>query len=65
MLAFIIHTAHPVMNDPAKNKATYEDILALPENLVGEILYGQLHTHPLPSPRHARAYSPLGGNQCP
>ncbi len=50
------------MNDPAKRDAAYEDILALPANLVGEILHGQLHTHPRPAPKHARACSSLGGN---
>ena len=50
------------MNEPAKRNATYEDLLALPENLVGEILFGQLHTHPRPAPKHAQAYSALGGN---
>ncbi len=50
------------MTEPAKRKATYEDILALPETQVGEILYGQLLTHPRPAPRHARAYSALTGN---
>ena len=48
------------MTQPAKRNATYEDILALPENQVGEILYGQLHTHPRPAPKHALAYSALG-----
>ena len=41
--------------------ATYQDIIDLPENMVGEIIHGQLHTHPRPAPRHARAYSALGG----
>lgn len=50
------------MNEPAKRNAIYQDIVALPENLVGEILYGQLHAHPRPAPKHARAYSSLGGN---
>lgn len=50
------------MNEPARRLATYDDILALPENLVGEILSGELYTHPRPTPRHARAYSSLGGN---
>ena len=48
------------MSEPAASDATYDDILALPENLVGEILGGRLHTHPRPAPRHARAYSALG-----
>ena len=50
------------MNDPAKRNASYEDILALPENQVGEILNGQLYTHPRPAPKHAQAYSALGYN---
>ena len=50
------------MSDPAPRKARYEDLLALPDNLVGEILAGELHTHPRPAPRHARAYSALTGN---
>lgn len=48
------------MNEPARRNATYEDLLALPEYLVGEIIHGQLHTHPRPAPRHAQAYSALG-----
>jgi len=41
--------------------ATYDDIVALPEHLVGEILDGDLFTFPRPSPRHALATSGLGG----
>lgn len=40
--------------------ATYADIEALPPNVVGEILFGVLHTHPRPAPRHSRAASALG-----
>ena len=40
--------------------ATYADLEALPANLVGQILYGVLHAHPRPSPRHLRASSELG-----
>jgi len=39
--------------------ATYDDLLALPENVVGEIIHGSLHTHPRPRPRHARSASSL------
>lgn len=49
------------MADPAARKASYEDILTLPEHLVGEILNGGLITHPRPAPKHARAASSLGG----
>lgn len=49
------------MSEPAIQQANYDDLLDLPETLVGEIIYGQLYTHPRPAPRHARAYSALGG----
>lgn len=45
---------------PKDKPATYADIEALPENMVGQILFGVLHTHPRPAPRHARAASTLG-----
>jgi hypothetical protein len=48
------------MANPAIKPATYQDILALPPNLVGEIVYGRLITHLRPAPRHARASSNLG-----
>ena len=35
--------------------AIYADIEALPPNMVGQIIYGVLHAHPRPAPRHARA----------
>lgn len=48
------------MIQPAIRQATYEDLLLAPENLVAEILDGELHTHPRPSPRHALSASALG-----
>jgi Uma2 family endonuclease len=45
---------------PRRKPATYEDILALPEHLVGEILGGDLFALPRPSPRHSLAASGLG-----
>jgi Uma2 family endonuclease len=44
----------------APRLATYDDLLALPGHVVGEIIRGVLHSHPRPAPRHARAYSRLG-----
>jgi Uma2 family endonuclease len=41
--------------------ATYEDILRLPENVVGEIVDGDLVVSPRPAPRHALASSAIGG----
>ena len=35
--------------------AVYADIDALPSNMVGEIIFGVLHSHPRPAPRHAVA----------
>jgi Uma2 family endonuclease len=39
--------------------ATYDDIVALPEGIVGEIIDGELVTHPRPAPPHARSSSNL------
>lgn len=49
------------MGVEAKKFATYEDILKLPDNLIGEIIAGELIISPRPGPRHARASSSLGG----
>ena len=46
---------------PESARATYADIVALPENVVGEILNGTLVTHPRPAAPHAVAASALGG----
>jgi Uma2 family endonuclease len=40
--------------------ATYADIEALPPNVVGEILFGSLVTHPRPAGRHTAAASAMG-----
>jgi Uma2 family endonuclease len=40
--------------------ASYDDLLALPENVVGEIVDGELIVSPRPTPRHAVAASVLG-----
>jgi len=48
------------MADPAKPRATYDDLLAVPDHLVAEIIGGILHTHPRPASLHARAASRLG-----
>jgi Uma2 family endonuclease len=41
-------------------RATYDDVLAAPENKVAEILDGELFLSPRPAPRHAVASSRLG-----
>lgn len=53
------------MADPARRDATYEDLRALPENVVGEILDGELHVQPRPASPHALAASVLGGELGP
>ncbi len=40
--------------------ATYDDILRLPEHVVGETIGDRLLTHPLSAPRHSRTASALG-----
>ena len=47
------------MLKPKSKNATYADIEALPPNLVGEIIFGALHTHPRPAPRHGVAAGEL------
>ena len=48
------------MRSTAPRPATYADIEALPANMVGQILFGVLHAHPRPAPRHSRVTSMLG-----
>jgi Uma2 family endonuclease len=46
---------------PTKRRATYEDLLKVPSHLVAEILDGELHSTPRPSPPHAAASSGVAG----
>ena len=48
------------MLKPKSRPATYADIEALPANMVGEIVFGALHAHPRPAPRHSVAANQLG-----
>src|SRR2546429_4324271 len=48
------------MAQVAKRDATYEELCALPPNEVGQIVFGVLHAHPRPAPKHAQAASTLG-----
>lgn len=41
-------------------RATYEDVLAAPENMVAELIDGVLYTQPRPATPHARASTRLG-----
>lgn len=44
----------------ARRPATYDDLIALPENVVGELIGGALYASPRPAPRHAAATTALG-----
>src|SRR5262245_30527601 len=44
----------------SKKGASYEDLAALPENVVGEILDGELYVQPRPAAAHAGSASGLG-----
>lgn len=51
---------HGVPQHP-RRPATYADLMAVPETLVAELVYGELYTTPRPAPRHALAASALLG----
>ena len=48
------------MARPLKTRATYDDLAAVPENLVAEIFDGELYASPRPALPHAHAASVLG-----
>ena len=50
---------------PFDRPATYEDLERLPDNLVAEIVDGELHASPRPAPRHASAGSVVGAGLVP
>ncbi|MBI5487681.1 MAG: Uma2 family endonuclease [Deltaproteobacteria bacterium] len=47
------------MSAPARRPASYDDLIALPEHLVGEIVDGELFASPRPASRHTHASSVL------
>jgi len=49
------------MSKVLERSATYEDLLQVQDNLVAEIIDGELYASPRPASRHARAASVLGG----
>jgi Uma2 family endonuclease len=48
------------MADPARKSAPYDDLLALPSHVIGQIVFGVLHSHLRPAPKHVQAASTLG-----
>ncbi len=49
------------MSDPAKRRATYQDVIDAPEHMVAEIIHGELVLSPRPASLHTHAASMLGG----
>lgn len=50
------------MAEPVRRHASFADLVALPPNVIGEVIAGVLHTQPRPSARHAYATSGLGSD---
>jgi len=48
--------------EPARRRATYDDLIALPEYMVGEIIDGELYASPRPASPHALAASGIGSD---
>lgn len=48
------------MPTPAARRATYEDVLDAPPNMIAEVIFGALHTQPRPAFTHANVSSNLG-----
>jgi Uma2 family endonuclease len=46
---------------PQRRRATYEDVLAAPEDRIAEIIAGELYLQPRPAPRHSSAAFGLAG----
>ncbi len=47
------------MSDLAKRLATYEDLFTVPENMIGEIINGELIVTPRPAPKHMNVVTVL------
>lgn len=48
------------MNEPARRRATYEDVLVAPPDKIAEVVHGVLQLSPRPSGPHSAAGSALG-----
>jgi Uma2 family endonuclease len=53
------------MPEPARKRATYEDLYDVPEHMIGEIINGELIVTPRPAPKHMLSTSVLGGKIIP
>lgn len=50
------------MGDPARRRATYDDVLLAPPHSIAQIIDGDLHVQPRPAGPHAVAVSGLGAD---
>jgi len=50
------------VTEKIKGGATYEDVIAAPEEKVAELVEGDLYLSPRPAPRHGRVSSALGSD---
>ncbi len=48
------------MGEPARRRATYQDVIDAPEHMVAELIDGELLLNPRPAKPHAAACSALG-----
>jgi Uma2 family endonuclease len=53
------------MSELSEKKSTYEDLHSIPENMIGEIIDGELIATPRPAPGHMLSISILGGKIMP
>lgn len=53
------------MTEPARKRATYNDLYSIPENMIGEIINGDLIVSPRPSRKHGYTASIIGNELGP
>lgn len=53
------------MADPARRKATYQDVLDAPPHKLAQVIAGELHVHPRPAGPHAVVSTALSGELQP
>ena len=58
----LVLNVHGIEMSAAPRRATYDDLVAVPDNLVAEIVDSELFTSPRPATSHARAGSAIGSD---
>lgn len=53
------------MSEPAAKKTTYEDLYGVPENMIGQIVDGELIVSPRPARKHGFVATALSGEITP